>query len=355
MTPLVVFFVVLVNFGTCSPPPIWHFIVTAFQNRTLASGVLRGKMLAPFVQTALRRTSSGSSGEVRVVVSDQFEIESSRVDVCVCVKCNGVMVDRLVDRCHQRGGRFVWEVLDLAGVISYVDYLKSTVDLWLVSNRPAAALFLWRGAKRAAVAHHHHTNLLARTTDCRRNAPVRVVASTYAATNQPLEFERRLAARLAEHRIDYRPVLSKFFLDTENPSADNGWLQSGFHEGLDDVDVAVIFPPAIDLTHTMLRPVTRLAFWWSHGIPVIYYPTATYVEATHGAGVGTQFACDNVDCVVDRIVELSGDPARRCAYAAAALDASRRFAVQASADQFVDTVLRELAAPRPRTSSSPPS
>jgi hypothetical protein len=303
------------------------------------------------VQNSLRRLVHPHA-TVTAVPADEFESDTSRVDVCICVKCNGLMVNRLVDRCHERQGRFVWEVLDLPGVLSYVDYLKATVDLWLTSNRPAAALFLWRGAKRAAVAHHHHTNLLDRFNECHRSAPVRVVASTYAATNQPAEFERRLADRLAALHIEYKPVLSKFFLESENPTADNGWLQASFHDGLDNVDVAVIFPPFVDLTHTVLRPVTRLAFWWSHGIPVIYYPTATYVEATHGANVGVEFACDNVDCVVDRIVELSNDPARRCAYAAAALNASRQFAVQASADQFVQTVTRALDEPE---ATSPPA
>lgn len=255
------------------------------------------------------------------------------------------MVNRLVDRCHQRGGRFVWEVLDLPGVLSYVDYLKDTVDLWLASNRAAAAIFLMRGAQRVAVANHHHTNLLNRVSPCRQG-PVRVVASTYASVNQPIEFERQLTVLLAAHSIEYRPVLSKFFLESEEPTASNGWHQAAFHEGLEDVDVAVIFPPnTTDITQTVLRPVTRLAFWWSHGIPVVYFPTATYVEAVQVANVGADLACANVECVVERILALSNDHVRRCEHAAAVLVASRHFQVQASATQFVDTVQRALAEP----------
>jgi hypothetical protein len=343
MTMMMMSFLLFVSFCNAT---LWQFITTSHLNRTLASGVLRGKMFVPFVQTAL--DTRLRSAKVECVDAAEFELETNplhSVDICVCVKCSSVMVNRLVDRCHQRGGRFVWEVLDLPGVLSYVDYLKDTVDLWLASNRAAAAIFLAHGAQRAAVANHHHTNLLHRVSPCRQG-PVRVVASTYASINQPVEFERRLTELLAAHSIEFRPVLSKFFLESEEPTVSNGWHQAAFHEGLDDVDVAVIFPPnTTDITQTVLRPVTRLAFWWSHGVPVVYFPTATYVEAAQVTNVGDELACATVECVVERILALSQDPVRRCAHAAAVLEASRHFEVQASATQFVDTVLRALDEP----------
>ncbi len=298
-------------------------------------------MLAPHAEAALR-LRGWPDAAVSAVDSRVFETSTSRVDVCVCAKCNGLMVEDLCRVCHERGGRFVWEVLDLQGQMSYVDHLKACVDLWLTSSRVAAALFESAGAKRAVAVPHHHTNLDNAVSECRRDAPVRVVASTFAQINEPSAFDADLARLLARDGIEFRSILSKYVL--EAPSAANNWNQAGFHVGLDDVDVAVIWPPHVDLQFVALRPVTRLAHWWSHGIPVIFHKSvAAYADAVIDAGgVGAELACADIECVVARVRQLSADPALRCRHAAAALEASRRFNVTNSATEYLAAILTNL-------------
>lgn len=310
--------------------PVWEIVYGSHNGQVLASGVLRAAMLAPHAESTLRQRWPGAA--VRAVDSRAFETSTTRLDVCVCAKCNGLMVEELCRVCHERGGRFVWEVLDL----------KPCVDLWLTSSRVAASLFESVGAKRAVAVPHHHTNLDNVVSVCRRDSPVRVVAATFAQVNEPTAFDADLARLLARDDIAFRPILSKYVL--ESPSAENNWNQAGFHVGLDDVDVAVIWPPFDDLQHVALRPVTRLAHWWSHGIPTIFFRSVqAYVDAVIDAGgVGAELACGDIECVVARVRQLSADPELRCRHAAAALEASQRFNVSNSAAEYVAAIQANL-------------
>jgi hypothetical protein len=314
----------------------WQIIYGSHNGQTLASGVLRAEMLHSFVQDELRRRLKEPDATCSAVESRAFELDKSHVDVCVCAKCNGLMVETLCARCHERNvnATFVYEVLDLAGQISYVEHLKSCVDLWFVSNRVAAGLFVEHGAKATAVVHHHHTNLQNVVSACRQSAPVRVVASTASPANLPAEFERDLQTILARDNIQFKSIASKYFLGGA-PSESNGWNQLEFHQGLDDVDVAVIWPPFFDVDHLTLRPITRLAHWWSHGIPVIFHRAIdTYREVA-----GDDLACDDISCVVERIRFLSEHPDVRCRFADEALVRSRRFNVTSSSSDYVGAIL----------------
>ena len=57
--------------------------------------------------------------------------------------------------------------------------------------------------------------------------------------------------------------------DTHHPL----WAQDVYHTAVDDVDIAIIWPQDHGDLETYFKPVTRLVYWWSHGVPVIFYPT----------------------------------------------------------------------------------
>jgi hypothetical protein len=331
--------VLLFWFAAVHATQSWQIIYGRNSNgQTLASGVLRADMLQSFVEAELRLVLDEPAARCSSVDAQLFMLEQTPVDVCVCAKCNGLMVEELCAHCHARGGRFVWEVVDLAGQLSYVDLVHACCDLWLVSNRVAAAQFLQHGAKATAVVHHHHTNVDNIRSPCRSQAAVRVVASTASKANTPVEFERDLATILSRDGVEFRSLVSPFYLD--HPSAENGWNQVQFHDGLDDVDVAVIWPPVLDAPHLTFRPITRLAHWWSHGIPVIWLRSIdTYREVCEELGVGMELACDHLECVVERIRQLSDEPEMRCRMAEQVLAASRRFNVTSSAAAYVRAIL----------------
>ena len=49
--------------------------------------------------------------------------------------------------------------------------------------------------------------------------------------------------------------------------------QDVYHAAVDDIDIAIIWPQDDGHLETYFKPVTRLVYWWSHGVPVIFYPT----------------------------------------------------------------------------------
>jgi hypothetical protein len=78
------------------------------------------------------------------------------------------------------------------------------------------------------------------------------------------------------------------------------------------------------------RPVTRLAFWWSHAIPVIvswfitvfkqilirpnllqFYPTQTYKEATESLDLPISLSCLDVECILNKL-DLLNNTTLRC-------------------------------------------
>ena len=59
----------------------------------------------------------------------------------------------------------------------------------------------------------------------------------------------------------------------------------------DQVDVALLWRPGNQLGGSLAvanRPPTRLAWWWSHGVPTVGYPMVAYVEAARRVGYPVQ-------------------------------------------------------------------
>jgi len=64
--------------------------------------------------------------------------------------------------------------------------------------------------------------------------------------------------------------------------------QAFYHDvpWIDEIDVALLWPSQQNYRSNELeaRPPTRMLFWWSHGVPTIFYPFAAYVEVARAAG-----------------------------------------------------------------------
>jgi hypothetical protein len=58
------------------------------------------------------------------------------------------------------------------------------------------------------------------------------------------------------------------------------WDQYPHHKMAEGIDIAFVWPPHTnpDYYTQNLRPPTRLIFWWSHGVPTIYFPYKSYDE-----------------------------------------------------------------------------
>ena len=83
---------------------------------------------------------------------------------------------------------------------------------------------------------------------------------------------------------------------------------------LTKIDVGVCWKPgrswAVEET---FRPGTRMLWWWSHGIPVIAYPMAAYVETGHHAGYPPQLTRVRTGADVERALrQLTSAHSRAC-------------------------------------------
>jgi hypothetical protein len=172
------------------------------------------------------------------------------------------MVQDVAAACERRGGRFLWEVLDLRGVEGYVDFMKSRVDLWIVSNRLMAERFVELGGRRAVAVPHHHTNMLDinNLQQCRNdikivrtrcgvncfvccfNSKILQLGDTHSAGNEPPQsFVQTLQNGLNDRHIRYEVVRYREVLTLAGAIEANRWQQDALHDSLQHIDIALIW------------------------------------------------------------------------------------------------------------------
>lgn len=94
------------------------------------------------------------------------------------------------------------------------------------------------------------------------------------------------------------------------------------------MDIAVIWPPhdpdeGMEFT-LFERPITRFAYWLSHGVPTIYFPYESYEEIVR-LGVPYPLRAENVEQVLQLVRMLIASPDLRVALSKIGLAASRVF------------------------------
>ena len=111
---------------------------------------------------------------------------------------------------------------------------------------------------------------------------------------------------------------------------------------VNEVNIGLLWPPGTNLDDLPHRPPTRLLFWWSHGIPAIFFPYAAYSE------VATRFGYRLPNGALPQarsVAEFHAMAAAFVAYAAlrthlssVGLEASRHFSVESIAAQYLSAI-----------------
>lgn len=156
------------------------------------------------------------------------------------------------------------------------------------------------------------------------------------------------AADSAKRGAPVRPVLSMPLEDA--PALFNASGQRRFHDRpvLDDVDVAILWPNLDQPGMVAHSPPTRLLYWWSHGVPCIFFPYGSYLDAARraryelpgGRGLPMASTAKGVEGVLGR---LAGDPAARVALAKAGLAGARLYSGERVAARLVRGLGRHVA------------
>mmetsp|Transcript_13455 Transcript_13455/g.19771 ORF Transcript_13455/g.19771 Transcript_13455/m.19771 type:complete len:415 (-) Transcript_13455:129-1373(-) len=273
------------------PPPVAPegvlriaFIVT---NPHLGSSIMRGRIIGQHLNTL--------GTNIQVVDAKQ-----ETPDVCICVKnCDA----KLTKVCREKGAKVVWDMLDKeiknVNPKTRAEYAKKCgADGYFVPNRHMQyELRHIDPARSSAVVPHHHTNFLNLTVSVRD--PPEVFAYTSGINNVMKGEVHDLFVRVASnHAMVYKDLTVE---DTPKVNATirkvDEWDQARYHlrpveEG---VDLAIIWPHKFDDFTLKERPVTRLAYWWTHGVPVLYFPMQSYVEAVKVADYEYPGRLDNLE------------------------------------------------------------
>jgi hypothetical protein len=134
-----------------------------------------------------------------------------------------------------------------------------------------------------------------------------------------------------------------------SPSAASGLAplaqaQMKFHQGISDVDIAFLWPPD-DLVTTLYRPPTRLLYWWSHGVPTVFFPYKSYVEVSEASG----YSVDSVNMssaslpgIEAILATLATNTSVRQSLHKLGLEAARWYSTEAQALKLANIVCKEF-------------
>ena len=152
----ILFHVFFLTPSTARESLVVEFVLT----NAFASGVIRGDMISSFLNDLPNATSRAVQQDIFLHADRDRPRDFQTVDFCICVKCDSVSdedLSEMIERCHDLGGSFGWDVIDYFPAIGEIHY---HVDFWLVTNSlvqgylakvmiPRDRVFLWP---------HPHTN-----------------------------------------------------------------------------------------------------------------------------------------------------------------------------------------------------
>lgn len=298
--------------------------VVFLKDTNWASGVMRGDIVASYLNEYARVSARS------VPVVDFLRETPAPLTHCVCVKCNVWQnTSQLIDVCHARGGQFVWDPLDHPQTLQMIQRYADVVDGWFVSNEYVAAVARGHGAQQVRVLRHPHSNFANVTRDCR--APVRTVGFTASVQNRPgVDDWALLTSALRARGLDLR-FLPTQALATDKPK----WGQAAAHAIPDEIGLALIWPPSMDDFTLNWRPNTRLTHWWSHGIPVAYFPYMSYLFAAGPVGLVNSSACRSPTECAALLGALAKNADRRCAHARRVLEAAEDYSYASVVREYI--------------------
>lgn len=306
------------------------FVTFVVLSDAIGSTVMRGVIMSRYLSV---RSAVVAAIDLPSHVDHALAMRGNTRHICVIVKYP-FNFERTAYECRTRlGATLMWDTLDLPSQLDEVVAHASVVDAWLVANTYVRDAFLRRGARAVHILPHHHTNFKHVHNECRRDEPIRVAAFIGSPDNALREEQLAFltSALWTQQAIRFRVITSR------DPSKNAS--QDRYHEHLDDVDVAVIWPNRHDEFTLKYRPVTRLVHWWSHGVPVVYYPTPSYREAATPA-IASLCAARTLDALLARIRHLSTTPALRCRLAADVLRRSEAYNASAIAARYASLLLQ---------------
>lgn len=170
----------------------------------------------------------------------------------------------------------------------------------------------------------------------------------------------RLRTQLSRHQVNrnrHQDVRRPFGLPiADMPGFFSAGSQARFHDRplIDEVDIAILWPNFRQADMVLHSPPTRLLFWWSHGVPCIFYPYVAYIDAAKHASYflpaiapfAKAFPVARTPHDVARLLgRLEAEPASRRALAAAGLRAVRDYAPDAIAARLVRGLCAHAADP----------
>jgi hypothetical protein len=181
--------------------------------------------------------------------------------------------------------------------------------MWFVSNVFVKTVLEAHGAHQVHVVPHPHSNFRNVTHNCQ--LPAKVVAFTSSPKNRLLTSDWNQLRKLLNDRglkLKYVPSPDV----PESTGASNFWGQDVAHNFSGDIALGVIWPRELDDFTVRWRPNTRLTHWWSHGIPVVFFPYESYVFASAPLPLAPSLACFDLVCVAKTLSDLASNTALRC-------------------------------------------
>ncbi|KAK3282849.1 hypothetical protein CYMTET_9434 [Cymbomonas tetramitiformis] len=307
-----------------------------FMSSQVGSQLIRGFMTSDFIRAAghssvsiLAKRGAGNPDPLR-----EFRA-CNRVDVCVFIKWDSRAFPTLVAECKKRG----------AGVfIDYMDYCQThqknvahfwptAVDGFIVQSKYQEVFFREINFTKSVAIYHPHTNLdsLQNTVD----RPPSVVGYTGHWRN--LGASNKEVFDAVQSWGESRGVVFKSIDYTAYKGRGSGrgdiYKQRIYHVAVEGVDIAIVWPSAIIDREVFFKPVTRLVYWWSHGIPTIFYPTQSYAEIS--LALGYPLAARTTEEVLQWMEKLVESSEFRQTVSKIGIEGAKLFGMEGSAGQYL--------------------
>mmetsp|Transcript_7634 Transcript_7634/g.15537 ORF Transcript_7634/g.15537 Transcript_7634/m.15537 type:complete len:582 (-) Transcript_7634:83-1828(-) len=269
---------------TCSKKVNLAFFMTS----QVGAPLIRGFMTADFVK------ESGHGGIAVLAKRGAWnptplkEFQScKRIDACIFIKWYNRAFPSLVKECRARGAAVFVDFIDYCNthIKNVIDRFPQQVTGFITQSAWQAEYFRALDYPRSIMLQHPQTNFNNRHNTGERD--VTTIGYTghwrnLGAANQKL-FDQ-IAEWGKPRGIEFKSIDYYKFNNVQKGTVDV-FKQAIYHEAIDDVDVAIIWPQAEDDDMEIyFKPVTRLIYWLSHGIPCIFYPTQSYAEFSQDLG-----------------------------------------------------------------------
>jgi hypothetical protein len=226
-----------------------------------------------------------------------------RADICVCLKSCDKKIESI---CRMHGASVVWDLIDvpltemtsgqlIVGSRRTITPLRVRADVIIANNAFHAITLSNRHGvdpSRVHVVYHHHSNAFGLRANSslrhlRQNpSDVRILCFTANQENNLKPQISALFSSIAHENgmvFKFVPIVPGFPHGASSGKTDDPYRQRDILEPLLNCDAALIWPPdheSLDPTNFTIgyRPITRLATWWSLGIPTIFFSYEAYKD-----------------------------------------------------------------------------